>query len=223
MSGEISSYHSHAISPSQWSSALFATLTTSPVLCAYLTIGSSLHTRFSYRTELPSQHDPAWCTVCQNAFQILLDEKTIKARWLGRILLWEPAKTYVNQFLSNEIHINLFNGSYEGRTLSKGTSLINPTFDWLINPPFSWWHPNKSVLHFLYQNRCIKEKGRKWTQQIMKKVLSGEGSQLMKKAPSGEGSQLLRFYCWCWLGPTLAHFHISSGRAYLLKVPLLAF
>jgi hypothetical protein len=47
----------------------------------------SLHTRFSYRTELPSLHDPAWCTLCQNAFQILLDEKTIKARWLGRILL----------------------------------------------------------------------------------------------------------------------------------------
>ena len=99
------------------------------------------------------------------------------------------------------------NGSYEGRTLSKGTSLINPTFDWLINPPFSWWHPNKSVLHFLYQNQFIKEKGRKWTQQRMKKVLSGEGSQRMKKAPSGEGSQLWRFYCWCWLGPTSARFH----------------
>ena len=39
------------------------------------------------------------------------------------------AKAYQNQFLSTEIHINLCNGSYEERTLSKVTSLINPTFD----------------------------------------------------------------------------------------------
>ena len=83
-----------------------------------------------------------------------------KSTVVGGILLWEPAKAYINQFLSNEIPINLFNGSYEGRTLLKGTSLINPTFDWLIHPPFSWWHPNRSVLHFLYQNPCIKEKGK---------------------------------------------------------------
>lgn len=29
----------------------------------------------------------------------------------------------------NEIHTNLFIGSIEGKTLSKGTSLINTTFD----------------------------------------------------------------------------------------------
>ena len=116
----------------------------------------------SYRTPVT-----AWCCLVHIVPKCIsdpLDEKTIKARWLGRILLWEPAKTYVNQFLSNEFPINLFNGSYEGRTLSKGTSLINPTFDWLIDPPFSWWHPNKSVLHFLYQNQLIKEKGSEWTQ-----------------------------------------------------------
>jgi len=41
----------------------------------------------------------------------------------------DVANHWADQLLSNEIHINLFNGSYEGRNLLKGTSLINPTFD----------------------------------------------------------------------------------------------
>jgi hypothetical protein len=35
----------------------------------------------------------------------------------------------VNSRFQNEIHIHLFPGNFDGKTLSKGTALINPTFD----------------------------------------------------------------------------------------------